>query len=89
MMTAATIAPPQTIRWVAGLTRADQLGLIDSLDAHALRAALRHCLQYAPDVTERAITERIAIRAAAKARLADAEASAAEQLRAERTRRPA
>jgi hypothetical protein len=80
-MTAPTLAPPETTAWVTGLTRADKHALIEGMSPNALRAILRHCLDYAPEALDRAIAERLCISEATAARKRAADAEDAERRR--------
>lgn len=61
-MTARTLPADDVDAWVTGQTRAGRHQLLDEMTPHELRAIARHCLQYAPEVTDRAIAERLRCR---------------------------
>ncbi len=62
---ASALAPASAAAKVARLTTLDKLRVVDAMTAHELRALARHLIAYAPEAMDRAIAERLAVRATA------------------------
>jgi hypothetical protein len=63
MTAPATLPPPDGMdAWVTGQTRAGKRQLLDEMTPDELRAIARHCLEYVPNVVDRAIAERLRAR---------------------------